>query len=568
MQKEKVDLIIKNAKVYNSYLKKFLENDVSIKNGRFYYINKDISELESDNIIDAKNKYIIPGLIDIHMHVESSMITPYAFAVRAAKCGVTTLVAEPHEIANVVGTKGILDMIKASENSPIDIFYGIPSCVPAARSDLETTGAKILAEDMMEIYKNPKVICVGEIMNYNAIIKEDDNSEISKFLKELKKIDKHFPIEGHCPQLVDLDLAKFLYLGINSDHTEHDMNGTIQRFENGMFMQLQDKMVTKEVIDYIIKNNLYEHFSFVTDDCVADTFLSKGHLNLIVNKAINLGMKIEDAIYCASFTPARRMNLTDRGAIAPGKLADFVILDELEDLKINTVYKEGKLVSDFEDKGQIFDKDYYKTVNLEKINKDVFTLKVDTNKKSVRVRVIDITSETIRTKEKIIEMPVENKILKWENSGCMLTAVFDRYTGSKRVGFGFITGDCHKKGAIAATYAHDNHNLVVSGANVDDIVLAANRIIELQGGYLTSENNKITAELQLPIAGILSDKSLEYTGTTLKKVREEMQNLGYNHHNPIMSFGVLALSVSPALKITDMGLIDVAKAEIVSLIIE
>ncbi len=568
MQKEKVDLIIKNAKVFNSYLKKFLENDISIKNGKFYYISKNINELESDNIIDAKGKYIIPGLIDIHMHVESSMITPNAFATRAAKCGVTTLVAEPHEIANVVGTKGILDMIKASENSPIDIFYGIPSCVPAARSDLETTGAAILSSDMMEIYNNPLVICVGEIMNYSTIIKENDNSEIRKFLKELKKIDKHFPIEGHCPQLVDLDLAKFLYLGINSDHTEHDMNGTIQRFENGMFMQLQDKMVTKEVIDYIINNNLYEHFSFVTDDCVADTFLSKGHLNLIVNKAIKLGMKIEDAVYCATFTPARRMNLTDRGAIAPGKLADFILLDELEDLKINTVYKKGELVSFLEDKGQKFDKEYYKTVNLEKINADVFKIKIDTDKSSVKVRVIDITSETIRTKEKIMEMPVENGVLKWENTGCMLTAVFDRYTGSKRVGLGFITGDCHKKGAVAATYAHDNHNLVVAGANAQDMVLAVNRVIELQGGYLTSENNEITSELALPIAGILSDKSLEYTGTTLAKVRKEMQRLGYNHHNPIMSFGVLALSVSPALKITDMGLIDVAKSEIVSLIVE
>ncbi len=568
MSKENVSLIIKNAKVFNSYLKKFLDRDIAIKDGKFYYIKKDLEELSSDNIIDAKGKYIIPGLIDIHMHIESSMITPKAFAIRAAKCGITTVVNEPHEIANVVGKKGVLDMIEAGKESPIDILYAIPSCVPAVSDEFETTGGKILAEDMMEIYSNPLTVCVGEVMNFRTIIKEGDNSEILKFIKKLKTIDKHFPIEGHCPALRDLDLAKFLYLGINSDHTEHTMEETIQRFENGMFMQIQDKMLTREVLDYIMENNLYEHFSFVTDDCMADTLLHEGHVNILVKEAIKMGMSPENAIYCTSYTSAKRMNLTDRGVIAPGKLADFVILDDLHNLEVNSTYKNGKLVSDIADVGQEFPQEYYNTVNLDKINKEVFKIKANTDKKSVKVRVIDITKTTIRTAEKIVEMPVKDGYLNWENSGCNLIAVFDRYTKSDRVGLGFITGDCHKKGAIATTYAHDNHNLVVSGANIDDMLVAANRVIELQGGYLTSENKEITAELPLPIGGILSDKSVEFTGTAINNVKKEMHRLGYEHNYPIMSFGVLALSVSPALKITDMGLIDVLNAEIVPLIIE
>ncbi len=568
MNKEKVNLIIKNAKVFNSYFKKFFNRDIAIKDGNFYYIKENISELESENIIDAKGKHIIPGLIDIHMHIESCMVTPKAFAIRAAKCGITTVVNEPHEIANVVGIKGVIDMMEAGKDCPIDIFYGIPSSVPAVSSEFETTGGAILKDDMLELYKHPLAVCVGEVMNFRTIIKEGDTSEIKKFIAELKNINKHFPIEGHCPALTDLDLAKFLYLGINSDHTEHTMNETIQRFENGMFMQIQDKMLTKEVLDYIMENDLYEHFSFVTDDCMADTLLYEGHVNILVKEAIKLGMSPENAIYCTTFTPARRMNLTDRGSIVPGKIADFVVLDDLTNLDVHSVYKNGKLVSDIEDMGQTFPKEYYQTVNLDKVNKDDFKIKVDTDKQSVKIRAIEISKATIRTTEKHIEMPVKDGYLDWENSNCNLIAVFDRYTKSGNIGLGFITGDCHKKGAIATTYAHDNHNLIVSGANVSDMVAAANRVIELQGGYLTCENEKITAELPLQIGGILSDKSVEFTGTAIGNVKKEMARLGYNHDYPIMSFGVLALSVSPSLKITDKGLIDVLKTEIVPLIIE
>ncbi len=569
MQREKVDLIIKNAMVFNSYFKKFYKKDVAIKEGKFYYLGDVLKELYSDNEIDATGKYLIPGLIDIHMHIESSMLTPHAFAMHLAKCAVTTVVTEPHELANVAGVKGIIDMMEAGKNSPVDMFYAIPSCVPAARSDLETTGGVILASDMMEMYKHPMAVCVGEVMNYRSIIEEGDNSEITKFLKELKKIDKHFPVEGHCPSLVDLDLAKFLFLGINSDHTEHTMEETKQRFENGMFMQIQDKMLTKEVIDYIMENNLYEHFSFVTDDCMADTFLHEGHLNILVKDAIKLGMSPENAIYCASFTPARRMNFTDRGAVAPGKIADFVLLDDLNEFIIDKVYKDGKIVNNMnEDIGQTFSSEYYNTVKLDKVTEDTFKIKIDTNKETVTVRVIEVSDTTTRTLEKHVEMPVENGYLKWENSGCMLTCVFDRYTSSGRIGFGFITGDSHKNGAIATTYAHDNHNLLVAGANTLDMMVAANRVIELQGAYLTAENGEITAELPLSVGGILSDKSVEFTGLALEKVRAEMHRLGYKHYNPIMSFGVLPLSVSPAIKITDMGIIDVVNTKVLPLIVE
>ena len=337
------DVCVKNAKVFNSYFRRFDEADVYIKDGKFLYIDKKKEEkLTFDRFIDAGGKYMIPGLIDIHMHIESSMVTPLAFCRHTARNGLTTIVSEPHEIANVCGMEGIRAMILSGKESPYDCYYAIPSNVPILSKDYETGGGTITFEDMLKLKDEENVLCLGEVMNYSQIIEEDD-SEVAKFIQKVHEEDPYYVLEGHCPALKDLDLAKYLYLGIGSDHCTHDMEELIQRFENGMFVQLQDVMVTKEVIDYVCENHLYEYFSFVTDDTLPDVLVNKGHLDAIVRKAIRLGMKAEDAIYCTTYTPARRMGLTDRGVIAPGKLADFVLLEEKDDLSIVSTYKKGKL---------------------------------------------------------------------------------------------------------------------------------------------------------------------------------------------------------------------------------
>lgn len=570
----KVDLLVKNVKVFNSYLKKFKDGNVAILNNKFLYIdnNKNI-EFEASSTIDGKNQYMIPGFIDIHMHIESSMMTPAPFCHHLSKNGVTTIVAEPHEIANVFGKKGIEAMIAAENSINTSIFYGIPSSVPSTSPDLETTGAILDFEEMKNLTSNPKVICIGEIMNYRKVI-VDNSLDICKFIEYVKKNKPQYAIEGHCPKLLDLDLAKFLYLGINGDHTEHTFEEFVQRFENGMFMELQAKSISSELINYIKENNLYEHFAFVTDDTMPDTFLHKGHLNVVIKKAIQAGINIENAIYCATFTPARRMNLHDRGVIATGKKADFLLIDNLKNLHITQTFIDGKEVYNINSEAKYIPTDYkfpeefYQSVRVEKINEDIFQIPVNNKENEVNCRIIKVIDGSTRTTEIIEKLNVKNGYLDWENSPYMLIAVFERHGKNGNIGFGLVTGDCIKNGAIATTYAHDHHNLMVIGKNIKDMTKTINRIIELQGGICCVENEEILAEVPLPVAGILSEKTVQELGKEVEILREKMSQLGYKHYNPIMSLCTLSLPVSPDLKITDKGLIDVNQGKIVNLIID
>ena len=574
METIQADLLVRNVRVYNSYFKTFTPADVSVVDGKVFYIDPSRAHpCEAATVVDGGGRYMVPGLIDIHMHIESSMMTPGAFCDRLRSCGVTTIVSEPHEMANVAGLQGILDMIRAGEGCPVDILYGIPSCVPSTSPKLETTGGTIGCAEMERLLESDAIACVGEVMNYRQIIQEND-LEISKFLKKLRKTDKVFPIEGHCPALLDLDLAKFLFLGINGDHTEHSLEELRQRFAGGMFVEIQEKMLHREVLEFIKGHNLYEHFCFVTDDVMADTLCAEGQLDALVRKAVALGMPPEQAIYNATFTPARRMNLLDRGALDPGKKADFVLLDDLEFFDVYATYQGGNRIYQMGDALQAqppgvgFSGAYYHSIHLAPQDESRFTVNAPVQDGSVRVRVMELHDGSTKTDEKIIEMPVRNGVLCWEGSGCLLAAVFERYGKNGGVGFGFVTGDCHKQGAVATSYAHDCHNVLVAGGNAKDMAAALNRVIQLQGGMVASCDGKIQAELQLNIGGILSGSPAAEVGAALGRVRAAMEAQGYRHYNPIMSFCTLTLPVSPVLKLTDKGLIDVKAGCTVPLFIE
>lgn len=569
---EKVSLLIKNAKVFNSYLKKFIPADVSVRDGKFYYIDREQSQpFAADEVLDAKGMYMIPGLIDIHMHIESSMMTPGPFGNCLAEYGVTTIVSEPHEIANVKGMRGILEMISAAKDTPIDIYYGIPSSVPSTSEELETTGGVIDFASMKHLLEEKDVVCVGEIMNYRQIIREND-LEISRFLDYLRSERPGYVIEGHCPSLTGLDLAKFLYLGINGDHTEHTLEEVRQRIENGMFFEMQDKMLKEDVIAYIRDNHLFEYVSFVTDDTMADTLFEEGQLNAVVEKAIRKGFPLEQAIYCATYTPSRRMHLYDRGAIAPGLIADFQLLADPACLRPEYVYKNGAMIYSGE-KGVTaraahrFPEDFYHSVTLPLLTAEDFSVSAPEGVSSVTVRAIEVSRERTQTKEVSVTMPVRDGKICWQGSGCLLAMVIERHGKNGNIGYGFLTGDCLKEGAAATTYCHDHHNLLVAGANPEDMQIAVRRIRELNGGFLTVKDGHILAELALPVAGLLSETSLADTAKDLGAVRRSLEELGYVHYNPIMSFGTLGLPVSPALKITDKGLVDVKESKIVPLII-
>lgn len=569
---EKVSLLIKNAKVFNSYLKKFIPADVSVRDGKFYYIDREQSQpFAADEVLDAKGMYMIPGLIDIHMHIESSMMTPGPFGNCLAEYGVTTIVSEPHEIANVKGMRGILEMISAAKDTPIDIYYGIPSSVPSTSEELETTGGVIDFASMKHLLEEKDVVCVGEIMNYRQIIREN-NLEISRFLDYLRSERPGYVIEGHCPSLTGLDLAKFLYLGINGDHTEHTLEEVRQRIENGMFFEMQDKMLKEDVIAYIRDNHLFEYVSFVTDDTMVDTLFEEGQLNAVVEKAIRKGFPLEQAIYCATYTPSRRMHLYDRGAIAPGLIADFQLLADPACLRPEYVYKNGAVIYSGE-KGVTaraahrFPEDFYHSVTLPPLTAEDFSVLAPEGVSSVTVRAIEVSRERTQTKEVSVTMPVRDGKICWQGSGCLLAMVIERHGKNGNIGYGFLTGDCLKEGAAATTYCHDHHNLLVAGANPEDMQMAVRRIRELNGGFLTVKDGHILAELALPVAGLLSETSLADTAKDLGAVRRSLEELGYVHYNPIMSFGTLGLPVSPALKITDKGLVDVKESKIVPLII-
>ena len=564
-----VQLIIKNLNIYNSYFKKFIQGDVIINDGKFLHIGKNYEDkLTSKNIIDGNNKYIIPGLIDIHMHIESSMTIPSEFSKAVIKHGVTTVVADPHEIANVFGIDGINEFIKSKEK--LDIFYGIPSSVPSTSSYLETTGGEITVDEVRELLSYENILCLGEVMNFKDLI-EDENSEINNIIKVSKG--KKIPLEGHCPKIEGVDLSFYIYRGVDGDHTQQSVASLEEKISNGMFIEIQHKSMTAENIKFLVENNLYEHFALATDDVMADK-LTKGHLNDLVKEAVKLGMSIENAIYVSTYTPARRMRLFDRGSIAPGKIADFVLIDDIDNFDIYEVYKNGQVVFNkydglkqeyFKEKSS-FNKRFYNSITLNKITEEDLLVKVPKKYNGeVTCRTINVMKNTTFTEEGEVSLNVTNNVLKWENTNCALIAVFERYGKNNNVAFGLVEGEIIKEGAVATTWAHDHHNVMVMGRNIEDMVLAVNNLIDSKGGYIVVKDNNILAKLELPIGGIVSDEPIEVIGEKLGEVRSAMKELGYNHMNEIMSFSTLSLPVSPAIKITDKGLIDVKNCKVVSL---
>jgi adenine deaminase len=567
----KIDLLIKDVQVYNAYIKKFIHGDVAVLNQKFLYISKDDEninqELNAKEVVDGRGKYMIPGLIDIHMHIESSMTTPFQFSQAVIPHGVTTVVADPHEIANVFGMDGILAMINSKENNTVDILYSIPSSVPSTTKLLETTGGNIEVKDVSELIKIKEICCLGEVMNFKGLI-NDDESLINRIIKEIKSKRPNLKIEGHCPKISGLDLAKFIYQGVDADHTQQTPTSIKEKIENGMFLEIQHKSITQENIDYLVENNLYEHFCLVTDDVMADRLI-EGHLNQLVKKVVKMGMPIEMAIYVSTYTPARRMLLHDKGSIAPGKIADFILLNDIEDFVIDKIYKKGRLVYNKEvqyKESEIgFPPEFYKSIKLDYVSQSDFEVPAPIESGEVDCRIIKVTPHTTFTAEDRDTLDVDKGKLEWESSPYCLLTVFERYGKNNNKAYGLVAGSVIEEGAIATTYAHDHHNLMVMGKNTQDMTIAVNWIIENQGGYCVVKDGKILAGVELPVGGIISEERIDILARKVKNVNDKMKMLGYQHDNRIMSFSTLSLPVSPSLKISDRGLIDVVKQQVVGL---
>lgn len=553
-----IDLLIINALVFNVFLKTFEEQNVSVKDGKFYYISdEDLHYLEPREVLDAKRKHLVPGLIDIHMHIESSMVPPASFSPTALSHGVTTIVADSHEIANVFGVAGITAFME--QETEMDIFYAIPSSVPSTTVDRETTGGIISVPEVRALLEHPKVIALGEAMNFKGITNEPD-SLIRQILRETQALKPFMPLEGHIPRVSGEDLAKFMFVGLTADHTHQSPESIIEKAKNGIFLEFQKKSITPENMAVINQYHLYEHMALITDDIMVDDFVT-GHLDANVRLAIAAGLPAEEAIYTATYTPARRMGFQDRGAIMTGYQADFILLDDVASFTIASVYKNGKQVSDIHP-DMHFPEAFYQSVQCRRLTEADLRFEV---KKDTVCNVISI--QEIGTFTEHVQRTVSEKegFLDWENSGLALIVVMERYGKNGNIGYGFVENTLTKKGAIATTWAHDHHNVMVMGTSIADILAAQQAVLEMQGGYVVSVDGVITAACPLPIGGILSDEPVPVLGQKLGQVRREMQRLGYKNTNEIMSFSTLSLPVSPKLKITDFGMMNVHTHELIPL---
>lgn len=561
-----MDMIIKNISVYQTFTQQFEIKDVFIKNGRFAQIADSLSVTE-ETVIDGTGLYMVPGLIDIHMHIESSMTLPSRFSQAVLPHGVTTVVADPHEIANVFGIEGIQSFL--SNATALDIFYGIPSSVPSTSPHLETTGGLIGVDEVKELLNYQNILCLGEVMNFQDLCKKE-SSTIKDIIKLCQEFRPSLPIEGHCPKISGKDLADFIAAGVTADHTQQTPESIIEKIKSGMFLEIQKKSMTKQTIQTLMDYHFYDYFAFVTDDVMADK-LPKGHLNEIIKYAVKLGMPVEKAIYCSTYTPARRMHLEDRGMIAPGRLADFILLTDVDNFKIHSVYKGGCCVandreSHQENHNQIFPDHFYHSIKCKKAEPEDFDIKISGNK--VLCNIIQTQPHSTFTKHIQKQVPVKNGILDYESQNLCLLTVYERYGKNGNIAHALLDTPIKKRGAIATSWAHDHHNVMVMGNDKEDMMLAQQMICEMQGGYVVVKEGQVLAKAYLEIGGIVSAQPIEVLAQQLRDVRSAMQELGYVHDNEIMSFSTLSLPVSPQLKVTDMGMINTLTQEIVPLIAE
>jgi len=557
----KIDLLLINANTYNVFLRKWLLRDVAVLAGKILYVGDSSDKGFKPSLrVDCEGRPLIPGMIDIHLHIESSYCSPFQFSRAVLNRGVTTVVSEPHEMANVFGKTGIEEMIRLSTGCDADIFYGVPSSVPSTDKMIETTGGTITPQDGSDLFDRfPEIICVGEVMTYSSLLK-GDVSKTREFLGALKKKNLLPAVEGHCPRIVGLDLARVMYEGIDSDHCLQEADGMRQRFEQGMFVELQYKSLNKEIINVLKEGHFTGLYSFVSDDVAPDILVRQGHLDGIVRKALALGLSLEEAVTASSFAPAKRIGFRDRGAISPGMKADFILLkDKNRNFEMLKIFKNGKewIKDSHKNQNISFEKRFKKSIHLDPstLPDEMFVLRTSLELSRIKVRTIDKNEIDTYTREGILELPVRDGKVEWMNKECNLILVIDRYTGKGVYSRGILKGSFFKGGAMATSHAHDSHNLLMAGDNPLDLKIARDWVIHHQGGICVCSKGEVLASLALPVGGILSEKPLEELSEKMILISDSMRSLGFLNPNPLMSFSTLTLAVSPEIKITDKGII-------------
>lgn len=552
----KADLVLKNAQVFNVFTGEFVPGDVALVQGYIAGVGKYSGRQE----IELDGSFVTPGFIDSHVHMESSMVRPAEFSRILAASGTTTIVADPHEIANVMGAAGIRYMLESTEGLPVTVYFMLPSCVPSTR--LETAGAVLEAEDLAEFISHPRVLGLGELMNYAGVLTRDEKVLAKVTLAEGKLID------GHAPGLTETELAAYAAAGARSDHECATPSEALARLRQGIYVMLREGTAAKNLLDLLPVVDRYtaRWCLLATDDRHPADLIGLGHINHMVRLAVGSGTDVATVLQMATINAAGYLGIRDLGAIAPGYRADLLVFENLTGWQPSQVYKEGRLVAE---KGRslfmppVLDKDdmVRRTMRLGEVNGAV--LKIPAS--SPKARVIGLTPHQLVTA--MLEMPVpvvDGGFVADPAQDIVKIAVFERHRGSGKVGVGLVKGFGLAEGALASTVAHDSHNLIVVGTSDTDMLLAAREVERMQGGLAIVRHGTVLGALALPLGGLMSEQDIYAVQSELAELHRLARDLGIpDGQDPFMNLAFLSLPVIPDLKITDQGLVDVRKFAIV-----
>ncbi|MBU0732584.1 MAG: adenine deaminase [Proteobacteria bacterium] len=557
------DLVLKGGSVVNLFSGKSQESDVAIFDGVIVGFGL---EYHGKDEVDVSGKWISPGFIDGHLHIESSMLSPSNLAAALLPHGTTTIVADPHEIANVMGLVGIDYMLRDSRCIPFDIFFMAPSCVPATH--LETSGATLDASDLRGLMEEPRILGLAEVMNFPGVL-AGDPQVLEKILLFRNRV-----VDGHCPMLGGYDLQAYLSAGIGSDHESTDPGEALEKMENGMMVMIREGTSARNLDDLLplVNEKNSGRFCFVSDDLHAEDIQMRGHLDFVLRKAVRSGLDPITAIRLATVNPASFFGLKQRGAIAPGYRADIVVLNDLNEFDVASVYKDGRLVVqdgeliDFSRNPSDLRVDQHKPLKIAHLSPEHFRIPHPGG----RARVIELVPGQITTRTRYEKVESVNGFVKTDVGGDLLKlSVVERHKGSGNIGLGLVHGFGLNEGAIASSVAHDSHNVIVIGVSDEEICRAVEAVRDMGGGLaVVRGNNTPLATTPLEIGGLMSNRPLGSVVESLRVVKSAASDLGCQCEEPFMALSFLALPVIPELKLTDKGLVDVNRFEIVPLFVD